>query len=210
MGVNKRLFGLQENYTLDDLREAYLKKLKSFIERAREKHWEGFVSHGRIFQKLNDAFLVLYKQAMEPTKRTETHDRAEEIFREGKKFLYEGKNRKAAELFQNATVLNQHKHYYYGFLGIALKNLKSYDAAVKALETAIELFPISQEYWLTLAETYLEAGQKSKAMECFAAAFLVDPTNTKPLEKMDAIDPTAFILKKRKKGLGLFDLFKKK
>jgi len=92
-----------------------------------------------------------------------------------------------------------------------LKNLKSYEAAVKAMENAIRLFPIHRDYWMALGEIYLEAGKKTKAMESYASAYLVDPSDVKPLEKMDEIDPTAFILKKRKSfSGGILGLFKKK
>ncbi|GEM_PF-2405039 len=211
MGEYEKLFGLGENYTLEDLRSAYLGKIRKIVERAKEARWQGFLQQRNIFIKLTDAFLVLYKKKAEPTKRTDAYERAETTFKQGKVAYYEGNYRNAAEMFQEAITINPYKHSYYGFLGLALKNLRSYDAAVKALENAIRLFPINKDYWMSLGEVYLEAGKKTKAMESYAAAYLVDPNDLKPLEKMDEIDPTAFILRKRKGfSKGLFGLFKKK
>ena len=196
------ILDFREDMSFEELCEAYIGKLKSIVEKARKKKWQGFLQHGTSFKKITDVFIPLYSQKKPRPKIDENFERAETEFKLGKKEYYQGKYREAAEHFQNAASLVPQKHSYHGFLGLALKKMGSYDAAAKSFKTAISLYPVSRDYWLSLGECLEALGVKSGAIEAYAIAFLVEPSDLKPIKKIEDLDPSAnFTGKKRKSGI---------
>ncbi len=209
MGEYERILGVSDDCSLQDLISVYLKRLESLVNRAKNIGWKGFIHQGSIFRRVNDAFIRLYNEKFASSRRDPDYEKAGEVFKKGKERYYKNDYREAADHFQRAIGFSK-RHTYYGFLGLAFKKMKSYDSAVKAFQEAIKLYPTSRDYWMNLGDIYQEAGQKEKALESYASAYLVDPSDTKPLERMDEIDPEAFILKKKDTGDSNFGKFVKR
>ncbi len=196
-----------ENMSFEELCDSYIKRLRSIVEKAKEKDWKGFLHHGSSFRKITDAFIPLYSQKKPRPKVDENFEAAEREFKLGKKLYYQGNYREAAERFQRAASLVPQKHTYHGFLGLALKRIGSHDAAVKAFEKAISLYPLSRDYWMNLGECLREMGAKARAVEAFAIAYLVEPSDLEPIKRAEMLDPRVGISGKREKRGFLKRLF---
>ncbi len=203
------ILDFHEGMSFEELCEAYIRKLKTIVEKAREKRWQNFLQHGTSFKKITDAFIPLYSQKKPRPKLDEDFERAEAEFKIGKREYYQGNYREAAAHFQNAVTLVSHKHTYHAFLGLALKKMGSYDAAAKSFKTAISLYPVSRDYWMNLGECLEELGAKSGAIEAYAVAYLVEPGDLEPIQRIEALDPRAEFSRRKKKGGLLGRLFGK-
>ncbi len=201
------ILDFNEEMTFEELCEAYIKKLRSIVEKAKEKGWKGFLRHGPSFKKITDAFIPLYARKKPRPRTDENFELAEREFKLGKKLYYEENYREAAERFQRAVSLVPQKHAYLGFLGLALKKIGSYDAAAKAFEKAINLYPLSKDYWVNLGECLQALGAPGKAVEAFAIAYLVEPTDLNPIRKAEALDPRISLSGKGEKRGFLKKLF---
>ncbi len=201
------ILDFNENMSFEELCDSYINRLRSIVEKAREKGWRGFLHHGVSFKKMTDAFIPLYSQKKPRPKVDENFEAAEREFKIGKKLYYQGNYREAAEHFQRAATLVPQKHTYHGFLGLALKRIRSYDAAVKAFEKAINLYPLSRDYWMNLGECFQELGAKGKAVEAFAIAYLVEPSDLEPIRRAEMLDPRLGFSGRREKKSFLKKLF---
>lgn len=205
MVAKEKIFHLKKDYTLSDLSQAYLKHLEEYIRRMKANKWKEMLMLAKLFQKINDAFLYLYKQKeAEELAVNERTKAAEVLSKKARALYYKGDYWGAAEAFQQAISLDASRHTYFGFLGLCFLKLERYDSAIKSFERAIELFPASADYWYNLGLTYFKAGVNRKAVDKLTAAFLIEPKDERVLKILRILVPEAFEEKE-----GLLDKIKK-
>lgn len=96
-----------------------------------------------------------------------------------------GKSAEAVPVWQDYIKLVPDDADGYGGLGMALLELKHYDDAAQALESALRIYPNSADYQSRLAFAYLQAGKEQQAATAYRQLLELNPPS-------DMLDRTAY------------------
>ncbi len=99
----------------------------------------------------------------------------------------QGKCKEAIIYLRRAISLAPTKPYAHAYLGRCLYALETPNDALAHLEFSVKRVPNNSVYLTWLADTYLVLGREQDALEDYAAALQLDPTNKYLLTKIDLI-----------------------
>ncbi|MDP2167114.1 MAG: DUF4388 domain-containing protein [Thermodesulfovibrionales bacterium] len=106
--------------------------------------------------------------------------KAEENYKNAVGLIKAGKPEEAAELLEEAAMIDPGNAEYWNFLALALSKLPGrLDDAEKAMLEAVLLEPASSEYYSNLGILYLKAKKTAEAKNQFHKALALDPDNKK-------------------------------
>jgi Flp pilus assembly protein TadD len=89
-----------------------------------------------------------------------------EEFRNGVEALKNGYPQKALVHMRTAFESEKHNPFYLSFLGLAIARAeRKWDQAAELCEIAVQLRPNEPQFHLNLAEVYLSAGRREKAID---------------------------------------------
>jgi Flp pilus assembly protein TadD len=93
------------------------------------------------------------------------------VFKQGLKFLRDGHPAQALESFRHAAELEQTNPIYLSFLGLSVARAqKKWTPALDFCETAVRMKRDEAQLYLNLAEVYVSAGRREKAIQMLDAA----------------------------------------
>lgn len=92
-------------------------------------------------------------------------------FKQGVSLLRKGHSAEALEYLQRAAELKQQNPYYLSFLGVSMGRAQGkWTAAVDLCKTAISMRRNEPQLYVNLAEVYVSAGRRDRAIETLDTA----------------------------------------
>jgi curved DNA-binding protein CbpA len=194
------ILGIEKWATEDRIKKAFYKVAKEFHP---DKHF--YMPSDTLKNKLNIIFSQIteaYKILSVPKmrmdydkrlsirpekKRPDNLEIAKLRFREGKAAFMKRAYIEAAELFGQASYLDNTVSKYHFYMGLALKKLKRLREAEKALSQAIKIEPLNADYVAELGHIYLDLGFNLRAKNTFEKAIKLDSHNEKAAEGLRKI-----------------------
>jgi len=190
-----KLFGLERNYTDEELRERYYSLVKKFHpDRVRSFSPDIVKKCEEIFIKLTEAYQAL----ADPSSKSEREilleekpspELAEEKFKEAKDLLELGMIWEAILLLKEAIRINSSNYLYHLYLGKAQAKIPSLKKdAENSLLKSIEIEKWNPDAFLELGKIYLSEGMKTRAKSMFKNVLLLDPQNDEARELLNKIE----------------------
>jgi Flp pilus assembly protein TadD len=94
-------------------------------------------------------------------------------FKHGVSLLRKGQSSEALEYLRRAAGLEQQNPYYLSFLGVCLARAQSkWTAAVELCKTAINMKRREAQLYMNLADVYVSAGRRDRAIETLDTALI--------------------------------------
>jgi Flp pilus assembly protein TadD len=94
-------------------------------------------------------------------------------FKQGIALLRKGRSSEALEHLRRAFELEQHNPYYLSFMGVSLARAQGkWTAAVELCKTAINLKRKDAQLYMNLADVYVSAGRRDRAIETLDTALI--------------------------------------
>jgi Flp pilus assembly protein TadD len=101
-------------------------------------------------------------------------------FKQGVSLLRKGHSSKALEYLRRAAELKQQNPYYLSFLGVSMARAEGkWTAAVELCKTAINLKRKEAQLYVNLAEVYVSAGRRDRAVETLDTALIYCKTDAR-------------------------------
>jgi Flp pilus assembly protein TadD len=92
-------------------------------------------------------------------------------FKQGVSLLRKGHSAEALDYLQRAAELKQHNPYYLSFLGVSMGRAQGkWTAAIDLCKTALGMRRNEPQLYLNLAEVYVAAGRRDRAIEILDSA----------------------------------------
>lgn len=92
-------------------------------------------------------------------------------FKQGISLLRKGHSAEALEYLQRAAELKQQNPYYLSFLGVSMGRAQAkWTAAVELCKTALSMRRNEPQLYVNLAEVYVSAGRRDRAVETLDTA----------------------------------------
>jgi Flp pilus assembly protein TadD len=92
-------------------------------------------------------------------------------FKQGLRFLRDGHAAQALECFRHAVEFEQTNPIYLSFLGLSVaRSERNWTSALEFCETALRMKRNEARLYLNLAEVYVSAGRREKAVQILDAA----------------------------------------
>lgn len=92
-------------------------------------------------------------------------------FKQGISLLRKGHSAEALEYLQRAAELKQQNPYYLSFLGVSMGRAQAkWTAAVELCKTALSMRRNEPQLYVNLAEVYVSAGRRDRAVEILDTA----------------------------------------
>ena len=92
-------------------------------------------------------------------------------FKQGVSLLRKGHSAEALEYLQRAAELKQHNPIYLSFLGVSMGRAQAkWTAAVELCKTALSMRRNEPQLYVNLAEVYVSAGRRDRAVETLDTA----------------------------------------
>jgi Flp pilus assembly protein TadD len=99
-------------------------------------------------------------------------------FKQGVSLLRKGHSAEALEYLQRAAELKQHNPIYLSFLGVSMGRAQAkWTAAVELCKTALSMRRNEPQLYVNLAEVYVSAGRRDRAVETLDTAVKYCGTN---------------------------------
>lgn len=115
---------------------------------------------------------------------------ARRAFLRGLQLFNSGDFHRAAEFFEVAIQNHKEDAAYHAKLAQSLlRDQRSFSRATQAAERAIELDPYNSEYRMILAELYLAAGSKTRAIQTYEEVLKWDAANEKATAALNELNP---------------------
>jgi Flp pilus assembly protein TadD len=101
-------------------------------------------------------------------------------FKQGASLLRKGQSSEALEYLRRAAELQQQNPYYLSFLGVCLARAQGkWTAAVELCKTAINIKRKEAQLYVNLAEVYVSAGRRDRAVETLDTALIYCKTDAR-------------------------------
>ncbi len=194
------ILGLKEDASLSDIKKTYYKMAKEFHP---DKHFyldmdmKGKLS--LIFSYITSAYSTISnpqeRQDYDKEKKDDPERHASGVVTAQGKFdqgIAEMNKRNyadAAELFGQASYMNNKESEYCYYYGLALYRMGKLKEAESEMRKAIKLDPMNAEYLAEIGHVYLELGFPLRAKGNFERALKIEPKNQRALEGIESLPP---------------------
>ncbi len=193
------ILDINRNASKDEIKRAYYKMAKEFHP-DRHLYFQSDdlkVKLNTIFAFINEAYDILSRKQtdsetdsiiVKDTKEgTDGKEMAMMKFDAGKRYLNKNNYEQALIFMGQALYLDNSKHEYHFYYGVALFMNKRVKEAEESIRKAIQLDPYNSEYIAELGHIYLHLGFKIRAKNTFDKALKYDPFNERASEGLRKI-----------------------